>query len=303
VSADCTFHYYGESENDKIIVLVPGYTQNHRAFNGESRWVDVFAAEGFATVSVEFHARPDNDLLDYTRALSSRVLMLKQKYRSVGIVGHSMGGLIAGAMDAEANAACDALCTLGAPLLPGVSFGALTPIVGGGIKRFCRYLVSKNIGFDGVAMAQWMKRFQGALDTKLTAAMPFRIWEPGEVDESVLEHALETSFRMDSFQVFSDFVDLRQSGGERAGRLPMGERLRAMTAPLLVIAADHDGLADKESTRIFYERAASIEKRYKMYGQKTFGGSIGHVDMLIGAHVEQFILPEVLRFMRLQMQA
>jgi len=249
-------------------------------------------------MSIEFHPRPSSDLLDYVRAVSSRVLALRKRHRFVGVVGHSMGGLIAASLDAEANKAADGICTIAAPLLPGVSMGPLTPFVAKSIQQLCKSLARKGHYFDGIQMSSFMRRFQALFDSDLLASMPFRIWQPHRVNENILTQALNTSFRVDTFSVFGDFVELRSTNGETAGRLKVGRRLRAMTSPLLTIAGDSDRLAPLESTRALYERAGSVDKSFSVFGKSQSGSPTGHLDLLIGKDVDEWVLPKVLHYFK-----
>jgi polyhydroxyalkanoate synthase len=218
----------------------------------------------------------------------------KREHHRVAYVGHSMGGLVGYSLDQDAAQALTALVTLGSPLVPG----DLPPL-----SRFNRALSSSSrrlagasvlakagLPFRGSHFGRALWRLQPYLDDP-RARGPLRLWAAGSLTKDELRAALVDSFCDDGLGVFADLLELRTSGGERAGAVPVGERLRRLQVPLLVVAGGKDGIAPAAGVRLGFERAGSLHKEYREISVAHAGVDAGHIDLLVGRHAPDVVWP------------
>ncbi len=282
------------------LIVCPGFIQNRKAFELPRRsFLEHLTRAGFHVYALELakHVRHEGEGLAYysDRAATAAVDYVTARHRHLAWIGHSMGGLIGVGLPPHVSAKLDAMVIIGAPLRPGFGVAAARGLealfarVGSGLMREGR-------SFSGSRVAAWFHVGKPVLDHRL-ARYPLQIWAPGHLSREELEWALQNAFVEDSWGAFSDMLDLARTDGERAGWLHVGERLRALKPPLLVISADRDGLAPARSTRPLYERAGSADKRLVEVGVATSGVPFGHIDLLVGRHAPEHVWRPVSDFL------
>lgn len=288
---------YGDEAAATAVILAHGFIQNSRAFSVPSRsLIDFLVAAGHAVYTIELRGRACRtarssaawDLLATVDHEASEVAAaVRRRHGRVAWVGHSMGGLIgcahAGKGDVDASGASgdaaadrvDAVVAIGSPLFPGRSFLHRRAVTLS-IVSFGRVMGRLGLPFDGARYGRGFVRARRLLDSPLGRLTPLPLWRPGSfADDRDLEHTLRVSFAGDSHDVLADLVDLVHSGGQRAGRLAMGERLGRLTVPLLAIAGTDDALAPPDSVHALYARARSADKRFLEV-------QAGHIDLVVG---------------------
>lgn len=294
----------GDVERRGAVVLCHGFVQNRGAFEGRTvSMVRHLRDEGWAVWSVEMRGRACADraahcFAEYVEHDAPAVIReVAGLHPRVAWIGHSMGGLIGVALDEPARAALAAVVAIGAPLLPA-HHELLRP------ERLVRLalpltrrVAASGRPFKGRRYGKALYALSRLLDHP-AASFPLQVWAPGSMDREDLFHALTETFCDDSFGAFNDLVDLALTRGERAGRVPVGERLRSLTTPLLVVGADRDGLAPLGATRPLYERAGSACKEFVEVSARTTGAPVGHVDLLIGRRAPTIVWPHVDAFLR-----
>lgn len=134
------------------------------------------------------------------------------------------------------------------------------------------------------------------LDHSLTR-YPFQVWAPGALPRNELAFALTQRFSDDSLATFADLLELEVTGGRRAGRIDVEERLSSLMQPVVVVGGDLDGLAPPATTRALFERVGAAEKRYVLVGRAGAGRPLGHMDLLVGEAAPAHVWPHLLAFL------
>lgn len=222
-----------------------------------------------------------------------------------------MGGLIGVSLPQEAARRLSALVVAGTPLFPGVNFShglqagrfhfEATDMVA--LQRramaLARRLGTLGVPFPGRTIGVGFRAARRFLDVR-SLRFPLQIWAPGQLTPSELRAVIRSSFSDDSFGALADMIELALTDGERAGDVPTGARLAALTAPLLCIAGGMDGVAPAKACRALFHRAGSPEKEWHMLGAE--GGTsrrqlLGHVDLLTSRRAEDETWPELRSFL------
>lgn len=290
-----------EGASRPAVLACPGFIQNRKAFElPERSFLDHLVEEGFEVYALELvkHVRHEGEGLAHyaDRAAASALEYVLARHSSVAWLGHSMGGLIGVGLPPHLAARLSAMVSIGAPLTPGLGIAAarslevMTARVGGSLVR-------RGLHFRGTRVAALFRAGRPVLDHPL-ARYPLQVWAPGHLTPDELAWSLENSFVEDSWAALADMLDLTLTDGERAGWLRVGERLRALRRPLLVIAGDHDGLAPLRTTRPLYERAGSADKRWLEVGRANAGIPFGHIDMLVGRYAPAHVWRPTVEFLR-----
>jgi alpha-beta hydrolase superfamily lysophospholipase len=289
------------------IVLVPGFVQNRHAFTVPGRsLVDDLAMRGFAVHVVDLPgraarhpARRRDRLLEYVEEdIAALVTAIADAHVSTVYVGHSMGGLIGVALPSDAVARLSGIVVIGSPLLP----------LDRTLRRFslpvegaARVLSTLGVPFPGRRVAQGLLRAR-ALFEQRHARVPMRVWSRGSLDDDELSFALMHAFTNDSFGAAADLLTLVRTRGGHMGRVPIGERLSALRAPLLVIGGNDDGLAPVDAVEALYTRAGSRDKRLVIVGDDRPGAGVGHIDLLVGRRAPELVWPLLAEFLSRHVQ-
>lgn len=282
------------------VLVCPGFIQNRKAFElPERSFLEHLAQAGFDVYALELakHVRHEREgLAHYTdSAAVAAVEYVLRRHPHVAWLGHSMGGLIGAGLPPHVSARLSAMVIIGAPLTPGLGVAAARGVEGL-FARVGGELMRRGLPFRGSRIAAGFHVGRIVLDHPLVR-FPLQVWAPGHLTREELEWSLTNAFIEDSWGAFSDMLDLAVTDGERAGWVPLGERLRALNVPLLVIAGDRDGLAPPRSVRPLYERAGSRDKHMLEVGVANTGVPFGHVDLLVGRHAPEHVWRPVTEFL------
>ncbi|MBI5494976.1 MAG: alpha/beta fold hydrolase [Deltaproteobacteria bacterium] len=298
-------HFPARKDRAPAVLVVHGFAQNHRAFDVPGRslahhlaehGVHVFLGElrgrhashrGAATLPHGFRHYVDEDAPAMLEAVTRHL-----GQERVMVLGHSMGGLICAALPERAARHVAARILLCPPY------------------RFLDWLTVARR-----PLALWMRAVRAGLPLRLPTRMvgpalaagralldlplptPLAVWAPGSVEPDMLEWALHHSFAWEAWRVLADLLELGATHGERAGRVPVGDRVRALEGPLLVLAANRDGLAPPRTVEPLYRAAGSREKEYRVLGRELRRG-MGHLDAVMGKHAPAHVWPVLREFLR-----
>jgi alpha-beta hydrolase superfamily lysophospholipase len=284
------------------VVVCPGFIQNRRAFELPGRsFLEHLRQAGLWVYALEMPKHEPKEhvgiatYVDHHAAAAVR--FVAQRHARTAWLGHSMGGLIGVSLPPDVVASLFAMVTIGAPLKPGGLGVRPTNWIERGVVRGARGLAKNGRTFKGSLIARAFRRGRPVLHRN-GVRYPLQVWAPdGLAHGDDLDQALLSSFVDDSWGALADMVELLVSDGERMGEVPVGERLRALDLPLLVVAGDHDGLAPRRSTRPLYDRAGSREKELLLVGQKENGVPFGHIDLLVGRHAPEHVWRPVTSFL------
>lgn len=283
------------------VIVCHGFVQNRRSFRSRRRSLLAhLRALGVVVYSVELRGRDGrhraDGLADYVERDAPAVIRaVAGSHRSVGWLGHSMGGLVGMLLAPEVGELLDVVVTIGAPLLPGRPELHTRRTTGAAIEA-SRLAHRRGKRFEGRRWSRVLDRMRGVLDQPLVPA-PIRVWAPGSLDEDSLSYALRESFADDSWAVFADLLELVVTDAARAGELDAGRRLAAHARPLLVVAGNADDLAPPLAARPVFERAGSVHKEYLEVGS-DHGVRAGHIDLLIGHAAPHFVWAPAASFLR-----
>lgn len=280
------------------VIVCPGYIQNRRAFELPGRsFLDHLAHVGFCVYALEMnkHVPGGSGFVGYAEdEAAAAVRYVGARHERVGWIGHSMGGLIGVGLPSEVARELFAIVTIGSPLAPGFGHFAFE-----GLERVVRTAaqrLDRRLPFSGARIARGFRVGRVLMDRRW-ARYPLQVWVPGSLAEDELLWSLQNSFTDDSWAAMAEMLELSHTRGERAGGVPFGARVRALTTPLLVIGGDRDGLAPRRSVEPLFELAGSPVKERLHLGKDTVGTSYGHIDLLIGKHAPLHVWAPCVRFL------
>lgn len=297
------FHRAPDDENGAeapAVIVCPGFIQNRKAFELPHRsFLQHLTSAGCHVYALELakHVRHEREgLAAYTDgAAAAAVEYVARRHGHVAWLGHSMGGLIGAGLPPHVSQKLDAMVILAAPLKPGFGVAAARGVEGL-FSRVGASLMKRGLPFHGTRIAAAFHVGKLVFDHPF-ARFPLQVWAPGHLTREELEWSLANAFVEDSWGAFSDMLELALTDGERAGWVHLGERLRALSVPLLVVSADRDGLAPRRSTVPLFERAGSRDKRMLEVGAATAGVPFGHIDLLVGQHAPEHVWRPVTEFL------
>ena len=287
------------------IVLCPGLIQNRFSFEAPTRSLPAFLMRrGFCIYVLEPHGRhrhasgPRADRLQdvLSEDVVPQVSELLVRHRQVSWVGHSLGGLIGLLLPENVSNRLTSMVTVGTPLLPAMGafgFRGVDRLVAATSRRLHR----RHVPLPGKWVGRAFRVFQPAMNFP-GARYPLQIYAPGSMHPADLGFFLKNSWAQDSFGVVCDLIELLLHEGDAPDGLPLGERLRALVPPLLVIGGDLDGLAPPKAVKALFERAGSPEKSLRMFGRREHGVRFGHMDLLIGKAAPRTVWPAIADFLQ-----
>ena len=267
------------------VLLVHGFGQNRYAWHLPARsFANHLARAGFDVFNLDlrghgrsrdFGARRCRGVEDYVRddlpAAVEEIQSLSGG-RSVWVVGHSLGGLVAYASAPTLNGAVSGIVSIGSPY--HFTRGSLTL---GALAFFVRALAlapwpnaALPLGPVGATMSALRRFAESPL-----YPIPVRGWHAGSCEPHVLQQHLRLAFDRAALAETIDLFDWaaqRRFGGRE---LDYVERFEKMDRPLLVVAGDNDDLAPPESVRPGFARSLSHDKTYRVL-------PLGHIDLLVG---------------------
>lgn len=295
-----TFHE-GAPDERPVVLLVPGFIQNRHAFSVPRRsLVEELAVTGAEVVVLDLPGRRaegrrvrEERLSSYVDDVADVVARLADRHPRTGLVGHSMGGLIGVSLPPDAAARLSCIATLGSPLLPGERALRRLSLP---VEIASRALSKAGAPFPGRRIADGIFRARAAFGGH-RVRLPMRVWSRDALADDELSYALQHAFADDAFGAAADMLMLLRTKGARMGDVPIGDRLAALRAPLLVIGGNDDGLAPEDAVRALYERAGSSERSLIVVGEDRPGARVGHIDLLVGRHAPTTVWPPLVAFL------
>jgi poly(3-hydroxyalkanoate) synthetase len=282
------------NRSDDAVILCHGIIQNVKAFAVPSfSVIDLLVSHGFTVYALNLRGRrgesAHHDLGTYVDEDAAAVVdVVASRHRSVSWIGHSMGGLIGVSIERPLHA----VVALASPLLPGdARLRELS--VDKALFKLSRLLASKTRAFPGRQYAGVFSLLRNAIERGLPWPLP--LWKPGSFDDDDLVFTLRHAFSSDGHHVLADLCQLAMENGQRAGRVPVSDRLRALKSPLLCVAGAVDGIAPADSVHALFSRAGSPVKRYLEV-------DAGHIDLITGRRARADVWEPVITFVREQQQ-
>ena len=278
---------HGDASAPSAVILCHGFIQNARAWSVPSRsLIDALVSDGHAVYAINLRGRDfgeravrakvDHDLkVTVDEDGVAAVTAVTARHKNVAWVGHSMGGLIGATLPGDTARRLRAVVTVGTPLTPGRPALRKRAVILA-LSAFGRRLGKRGIPFDGRRYGQGLLVGQRFMDHPVSTYTPLPLWRPGSFADADLRHTLTHAFDNDSHHVFADLVDMLASGGARAGRLPVRERLQLVTAPMLAIGGTFDTLAPADTVEALLLQTSSSSKQFVQV-------DAGHIDLIIGA--------------------
>jgi len=278
---------HGDASASSAVILCHGFIQNARAWSVPSRsLIDALVSDGHAVYAINLRgrdfgerkarARIDHDLkVTVDEDAVAAVDAVAARHKHVAWVGHSMGGLIGATLPVDTARRLRAVVAVGTPLTPGRPRLRNRAVVTA-LTAFGRRLGKRGIPFDGRRYGQGFLVGQRLLDHPASTYTPLPLWRPGSFADADLRHTLTHAFDNDSHHVLADLVDMMASGGARAGRLPVRERLQLVTAPMLAIGGTDDTLAPADTVAALLQQTSAPSKQFVKV-------DAGHIDLIIGA--------------------
>jgi polyhydroxyalkanoate synthase subunit PhaC len=277
-------HAGGEGTRAPVL-LVHGFGQNRYAWHLPSRsFANHLARAGFDVFNLDlrghgrsrhFSARRCKGVDDYVREDLPAAIEEIQSLsggRSVWIVGHSLGGLVAYASAPMLSGAVAGVASIGAPY--HLARGSLTL---GALAFFFRALAlaplpnaSLPLAPVGVTM-RLMRRFAESPFYPI----PIRGWHAGSCETHVLEQHLRLAFDRAALSEMLDLFDWAAQGRSEDNEFDYVERFERMDLPLLVVAGEKDDLAPPASVKPGFARSRARDKTYRVL-------PLGHIDLLVG---------------------
>jgi pimeloyl-ACP methyl ester carboxylesterase len=291
---------------DKLdaIVLCPGLIQNRYSFEAPTRSLPAYLMERRQCVYVvEPHGRHadaggprDDSFIDVVEHdVAPQLEDLLRRHPKVAWLGHSLGGLIGLALPPAVSQRLSAMITVGTPLLPAVGVLGRRPVNKLAVA-VSRQLHRRELPLSGRFFGGAFRAFKPLMNTR-GMRYPLQIYAPGSMHPLDLDFFLKHSWAQDSFGLVGDLLELLVNDGTTAGGLPVGEHLRELQTPLLVLGGDLDGLAPPPAVEALYERAGSAEKRLRIFNRKDDDCAFGHMDLLIGKAAPRVVWPAIAAFL------
>lgn len=267
------------------VLLVHGFGQNRYAWHLPARsFANDLARAGFDVFNLDlrghgrsrhFGARHCRGVEDYVQEdLPAAVEEIQSLSggRSVWVVGHSLGGLVAYASAPTLLGAVSGVVSIGSPYhftRGSLTLGALTFFV----RALARApLPNAPLPLAPVGLAMHLLR---RFAESPLYPIPLRGWHAGSCEPHVLEQHLRLAFDRAALAEMVDLFDWavqRRFGGRESDYV---ERFEKMDLPLFVVAGANDDLAPPASVRPGFARSRARDKTYRVL-------PLGHIDLLVG---------------------
>jgi polyhydroxyalkanoate synthase subunit PhaC len=267
------------------VLLVHGFGQNRYTWHLPARsFSNYLARAGFDVFNLDLrgHGRSRHlgahrcrGVEDYVRedlpAAIEEVQALSGG-RSVWVVGHSLGGLVAYASAPNLAGAIAGVASLGSPY--HFTRGSLTLGALGLLFRALSLAPLPNAPLSLVPVGMTMRVIRRFAESPLYP-LPLRGWHAGSCEPHVLEQYLRLAFDRAALSEMLDLFDWaaqRRFGGRESDYV---ERFQTMDLPLLVVAGANDDLAPPASVRPGFMASQSRDKTYRVV-------PLGHIDLIVG---------------------
>jgi polyhydroxyalkanoate synthase subunit PhaC len=274
----------GDGTRDPVL-LVHGFGQNRYAWHLPARsFANHLAHAGFDVYNLDlrghgrsrdFGAGRCRGVEDYVREdlpAAIEEIQTLSGGRSVWIVGHSLGGLVAYASAPMLAGAVSGIVSIGSPY--HFTRGSLTLGTVAYLSRALSLAPLPNAALSLAPVGVTMRVLRRFAESPLYP-LPLRGWHAGSCEPHVLEQHLRLAFDRvgvgETFDLF-DWAVQRRFGGHESDYV---ERFETMDLPLLVLAGSNDDLAPPASVRPAFAKSRSSDKTYRLL-------PLGHIDLLVG---------------------
>ena len=303
------YSFPGPNQRERpALLLCHGFAQNSSAFTLPARSLVRHArAAGIAPYVLELPVRRSqpgasvqyewDGLSRYANVVAVQAMdRVQREHDRVFWLGHSMGGLIGLCLPPGSKEHISALVSVGSPLLPAIPGGRLANRV---LYRCARALAGADVPLPGKSIARKLDAWAWLLDHPVPGSVfPLQLWHPRSLQPAEIRYALREAFDDDTWSALADLLELGLSSGRRAGALDVEARLREWRAPAMVVAGDEDRLVPLHSARLLFDRLGATQKSFLEIGAQTTGAAAGHIDVLMGAHAEAHVWPQIIRFLQ-----
>jgi pimeloyl-ACP methyl ester carboxylesterase len=267
------------------VLLVHGFGQNRYAWHLPSRsFANRLAHAGYDVFNLDlrghgrsrhFGARRCQGVEDYVREdlpAAIEEIQALSGGRSVWVVGHSLGGLVAYASAPNLSGAVSGIVSIGSPY--HFTRGSFTLGAMALVARALALAPLPNAPLPLAPIGATMHRLRRFAESPFYP-IPLRGWHAGSCEPLVLEQHLRLAFDQAALAETIDMFDWaaqRRFGGREYDFV---ERFEQMDLPLFVIAGANDDLAPPVSVRPGFLRSRSRDKTYRVL-------PLGHIDLLVG---------------------
>jgi polyhydroxyalkanoate synthase subunit PhaC len=275
----------GEGGTRAPVLLVHGFGQNRYAWHLPARsFANHLAHAGFDVFNLDlrghgrsrhFGARRCQGVEDYVREdLPAAVeeIQALSGGRSVWVVGHSLGGLVAYASAPNLLGAVSGVVSIGSPY--HFTRGSLTLGAMALVARALAFAPLPNPPLPLAPIGATMHLLRRFAESRFYP-IPLRGWHAGSCEPHVLEQHLRLAFDRAALAETIDMFDWaaqRRFGGREYDYV---ERFEQMDLPLFVVAGANDDLAPPVSVRPGFARSRARDKTYRVL-------PLGHIDLLVG---------------------
>jgi len=267
------------------VLLVHGFGQNRYAWHLPARsFANHLAEAGFDVFNLDlrghgrsrhFGARRCKGVEDYVQEdvpAAVEEIQALSGGRSVWVVGHSLGGLVAYASAPTLLGAVSGVVSIGSPY--HFARGSFTLGAMALIARALTFAPLPNPPLPLAPIGATMRLLRRFAESPFYP-IPLRGWHAGSCEPQVLEQHLELAFDRAALAETIDMFDWaaqRRFGGRETDYV---ERFEQMDLPLFVLAGANDDLAPPISVRPGFARSRSRDKTYRVL-------PLGHIDLLVG---------------------
>jgi pimeloyl-ACP methyl ester carboxylesterase len=277
------------------VLLMHGFAQNHRCFATPGRdfsaWLN---ARGYTVVLGELRgrfkraARPTHRFHHHVEVDAPKLLQLAHEMGQGGpliLGGHSMGALVAAAVEPAEALGVVARVLLCPPYAFAPQLGVLRPVGRSVLSRL------NGVGLPTHTLGRVFASLHPVLD-RAWAPEAMAVWAPGQAAAEQMRWVMRHSFVRESPGVLADLLEWGDTH-DRAGSVRLGERLRALEGPVMVVGGGKDGLALASGVRALWH----VLRPHPQSALAEFPAH-GHVDILVGHQAPHALWPRVQAFVK-----
>jgi alpha-beta hydrolase superfamily lysophospholipase len=291
------------------LVLLHGLGQNRYSWHMESMSMAAgLVAEGFAVYLAELRghglsanrgSRAPGSFDDYVFRDVPAILRAvhKDARRPAFLVGHSLGGTIAYALDPTEQAHLAGIVSIAGPSHFGRGMRVLPGIAGVAVRVYDALKLDRLPQRDvpiGFHTGWFVPLFRLPLFDRGLVRLPLALWVPGSMEPHVLEERLVRGFDRTGWEIVKTMVLWMGTGRFLTkDRGDLYERhLAAKDVPILFVTGNRDAVVPAESVRPAYEAVRSADRTYREFGD------FGHLDLIFGRRAPEHVWPAVAAWMR-----
>ena len=236
------------------------------------------------------------DYVQHDAAAALSLVLHATRAPAVHWVGHSMGGMIAYALlMSPASRTIASAVTLGSPSMSEVGH----PLLDFGVPYswLLRFLPARLwIG----TLARLASPLAPLLARLFARSIRQLGWTAGNADLSLLRTLMLTAVDDLPNSLLYEFAQWYEHKAmhDRYALFDFAEHLERITAPILIIAGNKDGLTPARDLECVYRAVASPDKSFRVIGKEYgFAHDYSHVDLVLGLHAPEDVYPLVLKWL------